>query len=156
MLQVPRIVTSYSFRFYITWIEIGFGTEDRFIFPNWIFCFDVFYRVILTIVHFHRSSLLKTSSVCLSVDTFWKSLSQPGRETLFGEEWGVHSPQVAFPPAEGHGGQLSSLRSAGTQVQPGRRSCFHKGSSLAVLCVYTLQLNWFPAVCLYSVVHCIT
>jgi hypothetical protein len=28
-----------------------------------------------------------------------------------------------------------------------------RGSTLAVLCVYTLQLNWFPTVRLYSVVH---
>ena len=31
-----------------------------------------------------------------------------------------------------------------------------EGSSAAVLYVYTLQLNLFPAVCLYSVVPCIT
>ena len=41
-------------------------------------------------------------------------------------------------------------------VEKWRRCCFHKGSSAAVLCVYTLQLNWFPAVCLYSVVHVYT
>ena len=49
--------------------------------------------------------------------------------------------------------QLSPLRSVGTQVQPGRKSCFYfsvwKGS-YAVLCVHN-ELNWFLAVRLYSV-----
>ena len=48
---------------------------------------------------------------------------------------------------------LSQIRRA--PGQPGRRSCFHKGSSAAVLCVYTIRLNWFQASFLYSVVHCI-
>ena len=52
-------------------------------------------------------------------------------------------------PLKGRGSTvLSQVRRA--PGQPGRRSCLHKGSSAAVLCVYTLQLNWFPAVCLQS------
>ena len=48
------------------------------------------------------------------------------------------------------GGQLSSPKSAGTQVQLGRRSCFYFRaweSRLAVLCEYTKWLTWFLAVC---------
>ena len=50
---------------------------------------------------------------------------------------GYTRPMGPFHPAEGHGGQLSSLRSAGTQVQPGRRSCFHKGEQFScTVCVH--------------------
>ena len=56
----------------------------------------------------------------------------------------------ASPTACRTGGQLSSPKSAGTQVQLGRRSCFHFRaweSRSAVLCEYTIRLNWFLAVC---------
>ena len=50
---------------------------------------------------------------------------------------GYTRPMGPFHPAEGHGGQLSSLRSAGTQVQPGRRSCFHQGEQFScTVCVH--------------------
>jgi hypothetical protein len=65
---------------------------------------------------------------------------------------GYTRPKGPFHPVEGQGVNcpLSGPRAPG---QPERRSCFYKGSSAAVLCVYTLQLNWFLSVCLYSVVH---
>jgi hypothetical protein len=65
---------------------------------------------------------------------------------------GYTRPKGPFHPFEGQGVNcpLSGPRAPG---QPERRSCFHKGSSAAVLCVYALQLNWFLSVCLYSVVH---
>jgi hypothetical protein len=56
---------------------------------------------------------------------------------------------LSTPPAEGHGGQLSSLRSGGGEAVSAR------GSSLAVLCVhYTAEL---VSVSLFmQCVHCIT
>ena len=55
----------------------------------------------------------------------------------------------ASPTACRTGGQLSSPKSAGTQVQLGRRSCFNFrawDSRSAVLCEYTIWQNWFPVV----------
>ena len=43
--------------------------------------------------------------------------------------------------------QVRGLRTAWAE----KLFSLHKGSSFAVLCVYTLQLNWFQAVCLYNV-----
>jgi hypothetical protein len=46
------------------------------------------------------------------------------------------SPQTIHP-AGGHGCQLSSLRSAGTQVQPQSRSCFHNEEQFScTVCVH--------------------
>ena len=56
----------------------------------------------------------------------------------------------ASPTACRTGRQLSSPKSAGTQVQLGRRSCFYFcawESRSAVLCEYTKWLAWFLVVC---------
>ena len=56
----------------------------------------------------------------------------------------------ASPTACRTAGQLSSSKSAGTQVQLGRRSClfFRTWESRSdVLCEYIIRLNWFLAVC---------
>ena len=45
-----------------------------------------------------------------------------------------------FHPAVGHGGQLSSLRSAGTQVQLGRKSFFRVGEQFS--CTVCTQYSW--------------
>ena len=45
-----------------------------------------------------------------------------------------------FHPAVGHGGQLSSLRSAGTQVQLGRKSFFRVGKQFS--CTVCTQYSW--------------
>ena len=56
----------------------------------------------------------------------------------------------ASPAACRTGGQLSSTKSIGTQVQLGLRRCFNFSvcdSRSAVLCEYTIWLDWFLAVC---------
>jgi hypothetical protein len=61
--------------------------------------------------------------------------------------WGLSTPLKGMGvncPLSGPPGLRSSL---------GGEAVSTRGNSLAVLCVYTLQLNWFPAVRLYSVVH---
>ena len=56
-------------------------------------------------------------------------------------------------PLKGMGVNCPLSGPPGLRSSLGGEAVSTRGNSLAVLCVYTLQLNWFPAVCLYSVVH---
>ena len=97
--------------------------------------------------------------------------SAPSRLAPLGGVQSLGPPRLGNP-VEGNGchTRLKGLshRVVGRAVNcplpgpPGLRSsmggdCFHVGEQFSVYCVYTIELNWFPAVGLYSVyiVQCV-